>query len=470
MIRESYQLRGRLPFVLQHRFFLFATTMGSALSTLSHRPGPRTYFSSKTASIPLRQSASETTSLRVLLETYCPSLFSPFRPSWWLFNGHLQTFYAVAGDFSAVDTLAYDRQLLGVRDGGTLGIDFTPPISERVLPEETPIIVVLHGLTGGSQEPYVRDILAPAVTPIDQGGLGYRAVVVNSRGCAGVPLTSPQLYSSCHTDDLRQALLYISHRYPRAPLLGLGFSLGANVLTRYVAEEGDECRLTSACVLACPWNLTVNAHALHSDLVHRHIYAKGLGGNLKRLVSRHVDSIMKFPNSTLAQSLPELFSRKSITLEQFDGLITIHSGGTSPPFPFASTHDYYTYASSHRVLEDVRIPFLAINSDDDPIVKYLPVKEADNKWVTLVVTRGGGHMGWFERTGNRVKRWIRQPTLEWFKATVENIEGPQQPVRTIRFEDGWLVESGKEHLGCKDIGKGGRVEDSNRQKDLLAGL
>jgi len=68
---------------------------------------------------------------------------------------------------------------------------------------------------------------------------------------AGVPLTSPQLYSSCHTDDLRQALVYISHRYPQAPLLGVGFSLGANVLTRYVAEEGEDCRLVSACVLAC---------------------------------------------------------------------------------------------------------------------------------------------------------------------------------------------------------------------------
>ena len=68
---------------------------------------------------------------------------------------------------------------------------------------------------------------------------------------AGVPLTSPQLYSSCHTDDIRHALLYISHRYPQALLLGLGFSLGANVLTRYVAEEGEECILISACVLAC---------------------------------------------------------------------------------------------------------------------------------------------------------------------------------------------------------------------------
>lgn len=68
---------------------------------------------------------------------------------------------------------------------------------------------------------------------------------------AGVPLTSPQFYSSCHTDDLRQALLYISYRYPRAPLLGLGFSLGANIMTRYVAEEGEECRLISVCALSC---------------------------------------------------------------------------------------------------------------------------------------------------------------------------------------------------------------------------
>lgn len=35
----------------------------------------------------------------------------------------------------------------------------------------------------GSHESYVRAILAPACTPVQQGGLGYRAVVVNFRGC-----------------------------------------------------------------------------------------------------------------------------------------------------------------------------------------------------------------------------------------------------------------------------------------------
>jgi hypothetical protein len=66
-----------------------------------------------------------------------------------------------------------------------------------------------------------------------------------------VPLTSPQFYGLSHTDDLRQAIYYIAHRYPNAPLLGIGFSLGANILTRYVAEEGESCRLVSACALAC---------------------------------------------------------------------------------------------------------------------------------------------------------------------------------------------------------------------------
>ena len=68
---------------------------------------------------------------------------------------------------------------------------------------------------------------------------------------AGVPVTSPQLYSAGHTEDYRAAILYVRTRYPKAPLLGIGFSLGANVITRYVAEEGDKCRLVSAVALGC---------------------------------------------------------------------------------------------------------------------------------------------------------------------------------------------------------------------------
>jgi len=68
---------------------------------------------------------------------------------------------------------------------------------------------------------------------------------------AGVPVTSPLFYSAAHTNDTRQALRYIAHLYPDAPILGIGFSLGANALIRYLAEEGELSRIHAACALAC---------------------------------------------------------------------------------------------------------------------------------------------------------------------------------------------------------------------------
>lgn len=69
-----------------------------------------------------------------------------------------------------------------------------------------------------------------------------------------MPVTSAQLYSAGHTDDLRSAVMYIRSLYPQAELLGLGFSLGASVLARYVGEEGDYCELKAACVVGAPWD------------------------------------------------------------------------------------------------------------------------------------------------------------------------------------------------------------------------
>lgn len=80
--------------------------------------------------------------------------------------------------------------------------------------------------------------------------LSYRIVERAMLLGGGVPITSTKFYSAGGTDDFRQALIYISHRYPRAILLGLGFSLGSNIMTRYIAQEGEKCRLSSACVLA----------------------------------------------------------------------------------------------------------------------------------------------------------------------------------------------------------------------------
>lgn len=71
------------------------------------------------------------------------------------------------------------------------------------------------------------------------------------RAGGDVPVTSQQLYTGGDSSDLRQTLIYLSHRYPDAPLLGVGFSVGSNILAKYIGEEEDNSRLSAGCLLGC---------------------------------------------------------------------------------------------------------------------------------------------------------------------------------------------------------------------------
>ncbi|KIL00421.1 hypothetical protein PAXRUDRAFT_821713 [Paxillus rubicundulus Ve08.2h10] len=410
-------------------------------------------------------------SLQEFVQKRCPSLRSGFQPAWWLPSGHLQTLYCVFGDFSQRDKVTYKRTFLRLKDGGTLGLDFTP-VDDPDMPPDTPIVVVMHGLTGGSYESYVRAILAPACRPLSQGGLGYRAVVVNFRGCADVPITSPQLYSAGHTDDLRQAMFYISNRFPAAPRLGLAFSLGANVMTRYVAEEGERCRLKSACVLACPWNLTANTKKLSSTYIGRHVYSRGMGQNLVNILKKHVASLARDPGHDVAKAATFASALSRPTIDMFDQAFTRIGGGSSPPWPFASAFDYYEYASSHKVLGDVRIPFLSISAADDPVVQEVPMDAKGNAWVVMAMTPNGGHLGWFESDDGwgQVKRWVSKPALEWLRATAEDIIRDRPDHRELQEIDGFLTEAGVERLGCRVVDKELIIVGTEREAGMMAGL
>jgi len=329
---------------------------------------------------------------------------------------------------------------------------------------------VLHGLTGGSYESYVRAVLAPACAPIETNGLGYRGVVVNFRGCAGVPLTSPQLYSAGHTDDLRQALFFISKLYPDAPLLGLGYSLGANVMTRYIAEEGEQSRLVAGCVLGCPWDLAKNNDALNSGFIGR-FYSQGMGSNLLRLLKRHAKSLSRYPEHRIAPALSAALELNSPALDNFDHTFTRIAGGSSPPFPFASATDYYVWASSHKVLVDVKIPFLAVNAADDPVVQEIPKYADGNSWVVMAVTPKGGHLGWFEAEGfGSCKRWFSKPVLEWMRLVGEDIIQDGTKRKALYEENGFIKEVGTENLGCKEVHGGGLVTDVEGSDGLFQGL
>ncbi|KAG9084283.1 hypothetical protein FRC06_004137 [Ceratobasidium sp. 370] len=418
-------------------------------------------------------------SVRALVEAHCPSLMQDYKPTWWLPGGHVQTAFCVAGDFTAVDEIIYERTLLGLPDGGTIGLDFTPRKHDRELPPDTPILVVLHGLSGGSHESYVRSILSGVCASPSAGGLGYRAVVVNFRGCAGVPLTSPQFYSAGHTDDIRTALSYIRRTYPLARLTAIGFSLGANVLVRYLGEEGAASMLDAGCALGCPWNLVDNSENLEGSFFYRNVYSRAMGGNLLKLLSRHLKALAKLPPSPLTPHIPRALALRAPTLKEVDAHLTIVAGGRSPPFPFPTPDAYYEWARSDTHVDEVRVPLLALNAADDPIVRTLPVEAVSrSKSVVLAVTPKGGHLGWFEggqpwRSKQPPSRWVKKPVLEWVQATTEALIVVRREVgdEWVEDENGFIVERERRHIGFKVSGLHGAVIGTGDENEgVLQGL
>lgn len=60
---------------------------------------------------------------------------------------------------------------------------------------------------------------------------------------------------------------HVAARYPRSRLLAAGWSLGANILLRYLGEEGQAGRATplAAAVSMCnPFNLTISNKVGHN--------------------------------------------------------------------------------------------------------------------------------------------------------------------------------------------------------------
>lgn len=205
------------------------------------------YFNSTTP-LKLQRIDGTLTDLRKVCEESTP----PCHLNPLLFNGHLQTMWTAVK--SEGPPVYYKRKIFEADDPeyeGTFAVDFvTSPFKEadNSLPPRTayfsekefedlpsqdskPMLIALHGLSGGSHEVYLRHCLAPLIK--DQR---WEACVVNSRGCAMHKITSNILFNARATWDCRQVVKWLKKVFPNRPLYGIGFSLGANIMTNVSAS------------------------------------------------------------------------------------------------------------------------------------------------------------------------------------------------------------------------------------------
>jgi len=188
--------------------------LGRAKISFTHSPSP----------IPLKKKDGTTTNL---LEV-CKKATPPCQLNPLLFNGHMQTMWTSVKEEGP--QIFYRRKIFDADHKtytGSFAVDFVVEPhqdTDDTLPPRTayfsqgdfaaissdddrPMLVVLHGLSGGSYEVYLRHAIAPLVL----NGGGWEACVVNARGCASSEVTSGVFFNARATWDIRQVCPHCPH-------------------------------------------------------------------------------------------------------------------------------------------------------------------------------------------------------------------------------------------------------------------
>ncbi|WP_295802404.1 hydrolase [uncultured Microbulbifer sp.] len=315
-----------------------------------------------------------------------PHISNPFKPAIGLGNCHLQTIFP-----------RYHRPRPWIRtqchwwqttDGDRLALHTPAPLRDDA---DSPLVLVLHGLEGSVESPYVQGIMQALLSA------GLQVAVMHFRGCGGVPNLLPRAYHSGDSDDPRWLAAQLKERYPHTPLMAVGYSLGGNVLLKWLGEDGQRSPLAAAVAVSAPLDL--------------HASCRRMGQGFSRVYQRHLLNSLKLSLRSKAQD-PEL-ARQMPSLDEsryFSNFRNFDDHFTAPLHGFLGVDDYYTRASSKPLLKDIRRPTLIVHAEDDPFVcnSAIPTKAEISSEVTLDITRRGGHVGFVAGSLWRPEYWLEQ--------------------------------------------------------------
>ncbi len=257
-------------------------------------------------------------------------------------------------------------------------------------------LMIIHGLEGSSDSQYVIGTGSKA------WDRGWNVVRMNIRNCGGTEQLSPTLYHSGLSGDIRAVVRALLEQERLECFALAGFSMGGNQVLKCVGEWGREAppQLMAACAVSPACDLSISADALHSpgNRVYEWWFLAGLFRRFRRKAAL-------FPGRFDPTLLKGVRS-----IRQFDDRITAKYMG------FAGAEDYYTKASSARVVDKIAVPTLVIHSADDPFVVMSPATAATlrtNPRVTYVETEHGGHCAFLAEPDGYDGRWAERQIVEF---------------------------------------------------------
>lgn len=320
----------------------------------------------------------------------------PFIPAWWLRGAHAQT---VGGrQLRRYDAGPLRSERIELPDGDFIDLHEGP----EELPEDAPIALVLHGLEGSSGSNYVSTIARELALR------GVRALRMNFRACSGEMNRLARFYHAGDTADLDYLVGVLRDRFPGVPLSAVGFSLGGNVLLKYLGEQGDRAReaLRSAAVVSVPFDLVAGTRRLEQGAMGR-LYTLYFIRRLRRK--------MLAKREMLAELCDVEAALAARTIRAYDDAATARIHG------FESAWHYYETSSAKHWMDRIRTPTLVIHALDDPFLpaEAVPLEVVrDNPWLIDAITPTGGHVGFVTGPPVRPEFWSEREAARFLATTL----------------------------------------------------
>jgi predicted alpha/beta-fold hydrolase len=290
---------------------------------------------------------------------------SDFKPAWWLPSPHIQTIWPILVSHPFYCNISRER--LELKDGDFLDLDW---VGRRA---DSPIVVVLHGLGGSIKSPYAKGIMQAIEKK------GWRGVLIHFRGCSGEHNRLARSYHSGDTGDLAYVVEQIKRREPNTPIAAIGYSLGGNVLLKWLGETGANNPLVCAAAVSVPFELHKAVTYIQKGSAR--IYQWWLLRDLR------MHAINKFSRMTPPYEFGDI--RKLDNFWLFDERVT------APLHGFRNAYDYYSHSSARRFLKFIRTPTLIIHAIDDPFMTSDTIPEINDLSgsIELELSETGGHVG-----------------------------------------------------------------------------
>ncbi len=307
-----------------------------------------------------------------------PILSSSYKSTFPFRNTHISTIYS--GLIRKVDGLQQQRERITLADGDFLDLDwsYASKQSEKV-------VILLHGLEGHGQRPYITG------SAKQFNDAGYDACAVNFRGCSGETNKLFRSYHSGATEDLHAVVEHLLSRYPNIYIKG--FSLGGNMLLKYLGEGRDiPKQLKAGIAVSVPCDL-------HDSLIQ---LLKPFNLPYAIRFRKHLVAKLWAKRKLFPELLSEADIRAIKNLKDFDDIYTSRAHG------FRDALDYYQRCSSLQFLTSIKRPALILNARNDSFLgdKCYPEKEANiNKLIYLEMPRHGGHVGFHHPDNIYYNEW-----------------------------------------------------------------